>query len=140
MRLGHQNSFSVLFAVLDWGLGHATRSHRIIQQLVEQGVGVHLAGNGKSLLFLRRSFPDLPYLDLPGYNVEYGRGKNQVITLLSQFDRVRRVIKEEHRITKAYLESRHIHATIADHRFGVWQPDKPSVMIAHQLSLRMPRG
>ncbi len=135
-----EKSFRVFYAPLDWGLGHATRSYPIIQLLIHHGVEVHLGGNGLSLKFLQDSFPQLPVCELPGYDVRYGKGRRQAWTLIRQFNRVRKVISQEHRVTRDYIEANEIHATISDHRFGVWSSKLPSVVIAHQLSLRLPGG
>ena len=60
----------VLYTVLDWGLGHATRSVPIIQGLIERGALVSLAGEGYSLELLKRQFPNLNTYPLryPGRN------------------------------------------------------------------------
>jgi UDP:flavonoid glycosyltransferase YjiC (YdhE family) len=52
---------TVLVAVLDWGLGHATRSIPIIRELQNQHVRVVLAGNGASLSLLTQEFPSLRF-------------------------------------------------------------------------------
>lgn len=48
-----QQQKRVLFTVLDWGLGHATRSIPVIEALLKCGFDVQLAGEGNSLLLLK---------------------------------------------------------------------------------------
>ncbi|MFM7016437.1 MAG: glycosyltransferase, partial [Bacteroidota bacterium] len=54
-----QQQKRIFFTVLDWGLGHATRSIPIIEALLLRGHDVHLAGEGNSLLLLKNHFPNL---------------------------------------------------------------------------------
>ena len=37
----------VLFAALDWGMGHLTRSTVVIKSLLENGNAIHFAGTKK---------------------------------------------------------------------------------------------
>ena len=48
-----------LVAVLDWGLGHASRCVPVIEQLIDAGQEVTIASSGKALQFLREHFPVL---------------------------------------------------------------------------------
>ena len=49
-----QQGKTVLFTVLDWGLGHATRSIPIIHAFLRKGFQVSIAGEGNSLLLLKK--------------------------------------------------------------------------------------
>ena len=61
----------VLFTVLDWGLGHATRSIPIIHAFLRKGFQVSIAGEGNSLLILKKEFPELSFYPLEGIQVRY---------------------------------------------------------------------
>ena len=63
----------VMYSVLDWGLGHATRSIPIIQELLDQGADVYLAGSGAPIALLKKEFPNLNTIDLPAYGVKYSK-------------------------------------------------------------------
>lgn len=130
----------VLFAALDWGLGHATRSVPVIQALQQHGCEVLLAGSGDSLLLLRKEFPSLHYVDLPGYAPRYpSNGRSMVTSMALQLPRFISVVNAEHRALKKLVAREHIDLVISDNRYGCWSPEVHSVFITHQSNILMPR-
>jgi len=65
----------ILIAPLDWGLGHATRCIPIISTLIKQNCTVIIAGEGKIKTLLEKEFPDVPFIELRGYRIQYSRFK-----------------------------------------------------------------
>jgi hypothetical protein len=63
----------ILFCVLNWGLGHASRSIPIIEALLQKGNEITLASDGMPLALLRHTFPHLPAEELPAYGIRYPR-------------------------------------------------------------------
>ena len=59
----------ILYGVLNWGLGHATRSVSIIKALQQEGYTVVIASDGQALSYLKGVFGELDYEKLPGYNI-----------------------------------------------------------------------
>lgn len=127
----------IFYAVLDWGLGHATRSAPIIESLLEQGAKVTVGSNGRPLEFLRQRFPELDTIELPRYDVKYPTG-SMAINLIWQMPRLLRTLfRERHMISK--LVAKHgFDGIISDNRLGCYHPDIPSVFISHQLHLKAP--
>ena len=67
----------LLVAPLNWGLGHASRGVPLIKNYLEEGHDVVLAGDGESLLLLRKSFPNLRVIDLPALSLRYDENPRQ---------------------------------------------------------------
>lgn len=65
----------ILFGVLNWGLGHATRSWELINSYVLAGHEVVLASDGVAAKFLSTEFPFLKIVSLPSYKIKYGKGQ-----------------------------------------------------------------
>ncbi|TAE49891.1 MAG: hypothetical protein EAZ89_13315 [Bacteroidetes bacterium] len=124
----------VLVAPLDWGLGHASRCIPLIELLLRQPVQVVLGGAGDSLLLLRRRYPDLPFYELPAYDVRYPRHGGLVAAVLWQIPRLRRVIRKEHAVLEALAAEGQIDAVISDNRYGLWSAQIPSVCVCHQIA------
>src|SRR6266536_1196035 len=61
----------ILLAPLDWGLGHTTRCIPIISELLRNNCDVWLAGDETQKVLFGCEFPALPFLNLPGYKVQY---------------------------------------------------------------------
>ena len=88
----------ILIAPLDWGLGHTIRCIPIIYALLDAGANVWLAGEKNTETILKKEFPQLPFILLRGYNVQYSKNKIFFFTkLLSQVPAIKRIILYEHK-------------------------------------------
>lgn len=124
-----------LVAVLDWGLGHASRCVSVVEQLLAEGREVTLASAGKALQFLRKHFPDQYFVELPSYAIRYPYS-SMVINMAMQLPRVLKVVRREHHQLRAVVEQRGITRIISDGRFGCWHPGVESIWMAHQLHIQ----
>lgn len=125
----------VLFAVLNWGMGHASRSVPIIRKLQAQGHEVVLASDGVALELLNAEFPNLPSIELPGYNVHYPTKNIYVNVLLSTWAIIR-AVRAERRWLRQYLrDNPTIDWIFSDNRYGIHSTKLPSILITHQLKL-----
>ena len=124
-----------LVAVLDWGLGHASRCVSLIESLAKEGQDITIASSGKALLFLREHFPTYHFEELPPYNVRYPY-KSMAANLLLQLPRGAKTIWQEHRYLKSIVAQRGITRIISDGRFGCWHPKVESIWMAHQLQIQ----
>jgi len=130
------NSRRILYGVLNWGAGHATRSIPVIHDLLRQGFEPVIASDGLVLRILREEFPRLKFLELPSYNVRYAAKSAYLLPqLILQLPRWYAVWKQERRLTARWVKEFNIQGIISDNRPGVWVPDIPSVYITHQLEV-----
>lgn len=129
--MGH----NILFAVLDWGLGHATRSLPVIHELENQGCEVMIASDGAALEFLKQELPGRKFHELPGYNVRYHRLWPVYLALLPFSFRLPSIVKREWLETDRILAREGINCIISDNRYGCYSTAVRSIMITHQLSL-----
>jgi uncharacterized protein (TIGR00661 family) len=129
----------VLVAPLDWGLGHATRCIPIIRELIVQGCSVILAGEGKVKSLLQLEFPALPFLQLPGYRIEYAfSGWGLAFKIVAQIPKLLSAIKEEQAWLEKVVEEEKIDAVISDNRYGLFNEKIHCVFITHQLLIKAP--
>jgi len=131
----------ILVAPLDWGLGHATRCIPIIRQLLDAGVDVWLAGEGAQQKLMIQEFPELPFLPLEGYRIQYSRTRSGLFwKILAQMPHLLSVIKKENRWLKATIQQHNIDAVISDNRFGLYSKMVPCIFITHQLYIKTSLG
>ncbi|MDR1729326.1 MAG: hypothetical protein LBR52_01530 [Prevotellaceae bacterium] len=130
----------VLFAPLNWGLGHAVRSVPVLKELAASGFEIILAGNGFSLDFLRREFPCWQYLVLPSFEMRYSKGNSQVNSVLKAIPGIISASWKEHRQLRHLIKSHNIDVVISDNRFGLFNQNCISVYITHQLTIPLPAG
>jgi predicted glycosyltransferase len=131
---------TVLVAILDWGLGHATRCIPVIRELKNQNFRVIIGGSGFSLDFLKNEFRKLTFYDLPSYEIVYPENDRLWLSLLFQLPRILRRIKLENNVTQKIIEKESIDYVISDNRYGCYSVKIKSIFICHQLNLQMPRG
>lgn len=125
----------VLVTPLDWGLGHATRCIPIINALRNFGHEVILGGAGQSLALLKREFPELKSIDLPGYNPVYPASGSMMLTLALQAGKFVRVVNQEHTLVQKIVQREKIDVIISDNRYGCCSAKIPSIFITHQVTL-----
>lgn len=124
---------------MNWGLGHATRSIPIIRKLASQENEIHIAAAGDALQMLKIEFPQLPFLELPDYEINYSY-KSIIINGLSQYKSVIKKIKIENEIINSYCKNKNFELIISDNAFGVFHYSIKSILITHQLKLPLPKG
>ncbi len=127
----------ILVAALDWGLGHAARCIPVVRALQQQGVVVWLASSGRALALLRSEFPDLPYLELPAYDIRYHKA-SMVRSIAGQLFKINRAILKEHFMLRRFVRRHDIDAVISDCRFGCFTRRATCIFITHQLHIRTP--
>ncbi len=86
----------ILVAVLDWGLGHATRSMVVINALLKDGYKVSIAGNGQSLELLKQEYLHLNYYELEPYDVTYSSSGSFMLNIFWQLPKFLKAIQTEH--------------------------------------------
>ena len=130
----------VLFAPLDWGLGHATRCIPLVREFQALGCEVIIAAESATKALLATEFQDLNFIPLKGYRVGYTRKRKFLpLKIIAQIPRILSVIYYEQRWVKKVVEENAINLIIADNRFGLYHKDIPSIYLTHQLLIRTGR-
>lgn len=129
----------VLITPLDWGLGHATRCIPVIRELQLRSCEIVIAGSGASLELLKKEFPNLSCITIPGYNPLYPSHGSMVWTMAFQLPGFLRVISAEHKAIETLIKRENIDLLISDNRYGCWSSKIPSVFITHQSNILMPK-
>lgn len=131
------SSRKVVVAVLDWGLGHATRCIPIIQQLQKNNCHITIASAGNSLALLKSSFPKLTFLELPAYRIVYP-SSNMVWNIAWQLPHILKTIILEHRVLSKYVNENNIAVVISDNRYGAYLKHAHTIFLTHQIHIKTP--
>lgn len=129
----------ILVCPLDWGLGHATRCIPIIRLLLQKKQEVLIAGSGRSFLLLKQEFPNLEFINLPGYDIRYSKSA-MAIQMFFSIPRILKGIKKEHELLEEIIQQKKIDVVLSDNRFGLWNTKVKTVFITHQLMIKSPLG
>ncbi|MEX1133031.1 MAG: glycosyltransferase [Flavobacteriales bacterium] len=127
------NGARILVAPLDWGLGHSTRCIPIIQRLLELDAVPVIGADRGPLAVLTGEFPHLEHVQLPGVNIRYGKGRNQLWSMARQFPAMLRSVQAERALFDRIRRDLRLDAVISDQRFGIRSSDLPSVIVTHQV-------
>ena len=128
----------ILVCPLDWGLGHASRDVFLIKKLLEKENEVILGGDGPSLKFLTSEFPKLEVLRIPTHKFIYSKVFPAWIMIIFQIPLFLKEIFDEHKFLRKIIALYHIDLVISDARYGLWNRQIPSIILTHQIRIRMP--
>ena len=120
--------------MLNWGLGHASRSLPLIRKYLELGYEVISASDGEALYMLRKELPGQKVLQLPGYGIHYS-SRYMPFNMLRYGPGMLKAMKTEHELTQAIVKRENIDCIISDNRYGCYSEDVPSALITHQLQV-----
>jgi len=129
-----ENHKKIFFAVLNWGLGHASRSIPLIQFFLDKGVDVVIGSDGQAFQLLKTEFPQLTFIKLPAYGIKYVSDNIMVNVGLNAI-RANKAIKREHQVVSDIISKLEPDAIISDNRYGCFDYNIPSILITHQLWL-----
>jgi uncharacterized protein (TIGR00661 family) len=130
----------IFLCPLDWGIGHASRCVLIINKLRDAGHDITIGADGRSLAFLRTTFPTLPYIRFPGFMVSYPKKGSMTLRMLSSMPAIFRGIRQEHSTLDKILLENSFDVVISDNRFGLYNKRVTSVYMTHQVMVKMPAG
>lgn len=97
-----------------------------------------IASTGRSLALLRREFPELTCLDVPAYDISYQEKGSFILKILGQLGKIFSGIRREHRAVNEIVRLHNIDLVISDNRYGFYHRNIHSVIITHQMMVKIP--
>lgn len=124
----------ILFCVLNWGIGHATRSIAIIEEQLEMGNHVAIASDGIAGDFLKHNFPYLTYHPLPEWNINYLRN-SATLGVFLRLPAILGWLFHDFKAVNSLIEHYGYDTVISDNRFSCYSSKADTTYITHQLSI-----
>lgn len=133
-------ALNCLFAVHDWGLGHATRDLLLIRALLDAGHSVSVLSTGRALTLLRQELGDVcDYIDYPDIPKPLGRTAAEFyVRMTLSMPQVLWRFRLERAFTRRLCRERAFDRVVSDSRMGVVSTEVPSYYIFHSLRQIMP--
>ena len=126
----------VFYGILDWGLGHTTRSIPLIRFLQKIGFEIIIACNSTQQKVLSQELSDVRFLTLKGYELEYGSNSwHTKLKIALQSLKILTNIKSENGWLNAQIALQKPDLIISDNRYGFRNASIPSILITHQLNV-----
>ncbi len=129
----------VLYAVLNWGLGHATRSIPFIKALQGKGYKLVVCSDGLALKFLKEALSDVTYESLPGYNIHYSYA-SMALNMVIQSPKIYINYQKEKRVFTQLVKRYKPIFCISDNRYGCRNIAVSSYFVGHQWSILNGKG
>jgi hypothetical protein len=153
----------ILYGVLNWGLGHASRSSVVIEHLLSGNNQVDIASSGAAFTYLKNRFPGLGnnQVDIASSGAAFTYLKNRFpglavhamqsreITypshgqlwfgLMLQYPKFLGMMKHETAWVKKQVEAeKDYDMVISDNAYGFFHPGMKNVFMTHQVNLKTP--
>lgn len=110
----------------------------LINLLIEKGVEVILASDGRALRLLEEEYPQLEIIELVSYDVRYSESESMFVSMSKQTPKFLNNIRKEHKQIEQIVIQKNISAVISDNRYGAWSNRVPSIFITHQVFIAIP--
>jgi len=129
---------TIVFAALNWGLGHATRIVPLVEEALRGNNRVILASDGRALEYLRMCFPGVETVELPPLTIRYSKGNSLFLALIAQLPAIICWIFRDNKAARRLVEREQPDMIISDNRWGFSVPGVKSVFMTHQVSIKLP--
>jgi len=130
---------TVIFAPLNWGLGHVSRSIPLINKYKKDAWRILLASDGDSAKLLQKEFPDIKVLEIPSELLKYSQTKSLIAHLQVLLPAFLRNIKRDQLFVNKLLNKEQVDLIVSDNRYGFYSSKVESVILTHQLQLPLPK-
>lgn len=128
---------TIFISPLDWGFGHSTRCVPIISKLLKTNK-VIIGVSDVNKQFFELHFPDLQKINVPSYDIKYSKRLPVWLKILSQFLKIKAVIRKEQKLLEKIIIENSIDIVISDNRFGLYNKKTENIFITHQLKIVAP--
>lgn len=125
----------ILISVLNWGMGHVSRSIGLIHQLLNQGNTVIVACSLDQEEIYRQYFKNIEFVRHEGYPFKFNGKGNFGKDLIKQFSPLRKRLIKENKEADELVNKYQVDIILSDHRYGFRTKKVPSIFITHQYNL-----
>ncbi len=133
-------SSRVLVGILDWGLGHATRSAPVIRKFIQDGYEPVIISAGTSLEWLKNEFPELKTHSLPSLRIRYPSRFSFMLPWYTgwQLWQSRQAFRNEQKMVEKWTGYYRPVLIFSDNRPAFFSTRVKSIYMTHQLRVLAP--
>ena len=116
-------------------MGHVSRCIPLIDLFLRNGNEVFVACDESQRGIFEDYFPEINFINHPGYPFKFGKQGNFGLDLAKQFRQLKGRLSAEEIEVNQYVEEFEIDFLISDHRYGFKSDKTHSIFLTHQLHL-----
>lgn len=128
----------ILFAPLNWGLGHAARIVPLVQNEIDKGNLVYFTATGLAKGFLKKEFPNAQFIEAPEFKIRYAQKPFFTTVLFLQMPLFFISFFRDWYYLRSIIKLHGITKVIADNRYGFHNKNIKSILVTHQLFIKLP--
>jgi len=128
----------ILFAALNWGSGHVSRSIPLLQTLEQQNNSIIVACNLHQEHIFRCYLDKAKYILLDDYPFVFSTSGFSIKDLIFGFPQLFKQLLKEQRKVAELVNIEAINLVLSDHRYGFIHANVESIFITHQCMLPIP--
>ena len=128
----------ILVSALDWGLGHTTRMIPLMGKLIAEGNELIFAGSDRQIRLCKEIFPNIETVHSPSCSPVYSKRSSQFLAILKFMPRFIVASIREKRKVNILVREYGIEQIISDNRYGFFSNKVKSILVTHQLQLKLP--
>jgi len=125
----------ILLSPLNWGMGHVSRCIPLIDLFLRNGNEVFVACDESQRAIFEDYFPEVNFINHPGYPFKFGKHGNFGLDLAKQFKQLTSRLTTEKKEVNQFVEEFEIDILVSDHRYGFKSDKVHSIFLSHQLHL-----
>ncbi len=128
---------TILFCPLHWGLGHIARDVPLIKEFLKHGHRVVVAASPTLVAWIKTEIPEIETTYFYGPDIRYSKNKLLFLSLLNQLPGLLSWPRKERKRTAELVVKYKPDLIVSDNRYGARHPNVYSVIITHQLMVKM---
>lgn len=123
---------------LDWGLGHVSRIIPVLKRLHQHNCKLYVACSRSQFLFLQQENISFEWIPCSSPVIKYKARTLNTFDLLALVPKIYTGIVRDKKQINQWIKKYHIHLVISDSRFGCYHKSVPSIIITHQINMKLP--
>lgn len=125
----------ILISVLNWGMGHVSRSIGLIHQLIEQRSTIFIACSDAQKKIYEEYFDSITFIEHSDYPFQFDGKGNFGWDLTKKISSLQRRLSKERDEVELLVDEYQIDVVISDHRYGFRSDKVHSIVVTHQFNL-----
>lgn len=139
MNANNKQRKNVLICPLDWGLGHTSRIIPIIKKIQKKGHKIFISCSKTQQHFFINEISNYTWIPTASPQIKYNYKRLKLKDLFKLIPIIFKGIKKDKIKIEQWIKKYNIDLIISDNRYGCYSSKVYSVIITHQIKVKLPQ-